>query len=194
MVRVICILVFVCLANPSFGQDVEDEYMIELAKELFFGLPIKSDLATSLSFLNGYDQIESVSVDADTVKATLKSHPVLNIHSIKGEDASGSLGLELLFRNNQLFERRIVADHQADLKTFRVLYNLLKNITFHIETKKIVTESGYHREDILFSAKDGRHLAHLELSYNPAFNPESDISDPAKTIHIALAIYDNTLY
>jgi len=174
---------------------VEDEYMIELAKELFLGLPIKSNLTTSLSLLNESNKVNNITVVDENVKAVFISHPLLNINSIKGEDGSGSVTLELLFKNDQLFERRIIVDKQSDLKAFNTLYNLLKSVSFHIETERPVVDSMHYRENILFSAKDGRNLAHIELSYNPAlFNPRKETVDTAKTINVVLAIYDNTLY
>lgn len=195
MFRIICLLVFTLSVNPSFAQDVEDEYMIELAEELFLGLPIKSNLGTSLSLLNESNKIDNVTVVDENVEATFISHPILNIKAIKGEDNSGSVNLELLFRNDQIFERRIIVNKQSDLKAFHTLYKLLKAASFHIETEKPVIDSNLHRENTLFSAKDGRNLAHIELSYNPTlFDPERDLTDEAKTIAIVFAIYDNTLY
>ncbi|TCK85140.1 hypothetical protein [Albibacterium bauzanense] len=195
MIRFICLLVFALSINPSFGQDVEDEYMIELAKELFLGLPIKSDLPSSLSLLKESNKVDKVTVLDENIKATFISHPILNINSIKGDDRSGSADIELLFYNNQIFERRIIVNNQCDLTAFNTLYNLLKAVSFHIEAEKPVTDSTSYRRNTLFTAKDGRNLAHIELSYNPAlFNPERDLTDKAKTIAIVFAIYDNTLY
>lgn len=195
MFRVICLLVLTLSINPSFGQDVEDEYMIELAKELFLGLPIKSNLSSSLSLLTESNKVDNVTALNENVKAAFISHPILDIKSIKGEDGSGSVNLELLFNNNQIFERRIIVNKQSDLKAFDTLYNLLKAVSFHIETERPITDSTSHRENTLFMAKDGRNLAHIELSYNPTlFNPEKDMVDTARTVHIVLAIYDNTLY
>lgn len=195
MIRFICLLVFALSINPSFGQDVEDEYMIELAKELFLGLPIKSDLSSSLSLLKESNKVDKVTIVDKNIKATFISHPILNIKSIKGEDSTGSADIELLFNKDELFERRIIVIKQSDLTAFNTLYNLLKAVSFHIETEKPVINSTCYRENTLFSAKDGRNLAHIELSYNPTlFDPERDLVDEAKTIAVVFAIYDNTLY
>ncbi len=187
--RVICLVVLTHSVNPSYGQDVEDEYMIELARELFFGIPIKSNLSNSLSLLKQSNRVGNIAVTDNSVMATFISHPFLNIDSYKGNDGSGLVSLELLFQNDQIFERRIIVNNQTDLKAFNTLYNLLQSVSFH--TEKSPLSSNFHRESTLFYAKDGRNLAHIELFYNSTV---LDQENAAETIDVVLAIYDNTLY
>jgi hypothetical protein len=195
LLRIVCLLIFTTLCIPSFGQDVEDEYMIELAKDLYLGIPIKSTLTNSLSLLNESNNVNNVIASDDTINATFNSHPFLNINSLKGDDNLGSVNLQLLFKHDELFERRIIVNKQPDLKAFNNLYNLLKEVSFYIEKEKPIIGSTFYRENTLFTSIDGRALAHLELSYNQnLFNPEEDTFDIHKTVCIVLAIYDNTLY
>lgn len=196
MLRFICLLFFTFSISPSFSQDVEDEYMIELAKDLFLGLPIQSNFSNSLSLLNESDQVSHVTLTGDGLKAVLINHPILDIPPLQEKDGIGEVCLEILFKNDRIFERRILVKDQSNLKAFNTLYNLLKTASFHTEIERSVVDSSYyHQNTLFFTALDGRNLAHIELSYNPKFfDSEKDLIDPKRTIGVVLAIYDDTLY
>jgi hypothetical protein len=187
--KIISLLLFLFIFfNISHSQKNQD--IIEVAEELFLGVPMKATQVKAMSILSNSGKVKNMGMILNNVSGKFISHPLIDVDKLKATNSWGSMNFVLFIENNRIASRRILVSNQTNFYAYNIILSIMNNIkTFSkTETEK---ELFGNMETISFFTKEKKHFASIVLHYKASSINGEPFDEQFQDISFTLTFFDN---